>query len=110
MKIINFLSITVFAKDFSTSTRTEVFCKKDVLKNLRYFPVNSAKFLKIPFLTENLRWLLLLPLRCFPAGSTTCSKLTIETLEQGVKYFKLNNKDIRTIPDFIVNFERILFL
>ena len=27
----------------------------------------------------------------------TCSKLTIETLEQGVKYiFKVNNKDTRT--------------
>ena len=25
----------------------------------RYFPVNLAKFLRIPFLTEHLRWLLL---------------------------------------------------
>ena len=26
----------------------------------------------------------------------TCSKLTIETLEQGVKYVQVNNKDTRT--------------
>ena len=26
----------------------------------------------------------------------TCSKLTIETLEQGVNFFKINNKDTRT--------------
>ena len=28
----------------------------------------------------------------------TCSKLTIETLEQGVKLFKVNNKDTRMTP------------
>ena len=28
----------------------------------------------------------------------TCSKLTIETLEQGVNMFKVNNKDTRTTP------------
>ena len=28
----------------------------------------------------------------------TCSKLTIETLEKGVKYAQGNNKDIRTTP------------
>ena len=32
---------------------------------------------------------------------TTCSKSTIETLEQGVKYVQVNNKD------FIVNFEHL---
>ena len=31
-----------------------------------------------------------------------CSKLTIETLEQGVKYVKVNNKDTSI---FIVNFD-----
>ena len=40
------------------------------------------------------------------------SKLTIETLEQGVKYVKVNNKDIRTTPTpcysvSIVNFEQV---
>ena len=28
----------------------------------------------------------------------TCLKLTIETLEQGVNMFKVNNKDTRTTP------------
>ena len=28
----------------------------------------------------------------------TCSKLTIETLEQGVKYVKVNNKGVRMTP------------
>ena len=28
----------------------------------------------------------------------TCSKLGIETLEQGVNMFKVNNKDTRTTP------------
>ena len=37
----------------------------------------------------------------------TCSKLTIETLEQGVKMFKVNYKDTRTTGVFIVNFEHI---
>ena len=73
------------------SNRPEVFCKKDVLRNLtkfkgkhlcqslffnkvaglrpatllkkrlwhRYFPVNFAKFLRTPFFTEHLWWLLL---------------------------------------------------
>ena len=31
-------------------------------------------------------------------SAITCSKLTIETLEQGVKYVKVNNKDTRTTP------------
>ena len=30
--------------------------------------------------------------------SITCSKLTIETLEQGVKFFKVNTKHTRTTP------------
>ena len=34
----------------------------------------------------------------------TCSKLTIQTLEQGVKHVKVNNKDAGV---FIVNFEHI---
>ena len=37
----------------------------------------------------------------------TCSKLTIETLEQGVNMFKVNNKDTRTT---IVSFEHISHL
>ena len=70
------------------SSRPEVFCKKGVLRTFlkftgkhlhqslffnkvaglfllkkrllhRCFPVNFAKFLKTPFLTEHLRWLLL---------------------------------------------------
>ena len=68
------------------SSRPELFCKKGVLKNFAkftgkhqcqslfftkvevlrpatrlwhsYFSVNFAKFLKTPFLTEHLRWLL----------------------------------------------------
>ena len=39
----------------------------------------------------------------FPAF--TCSKLTIEILEQGVKYVQVNNKDTRTF-----NFEHISYL
>ena len=65
------------------SSRPEVFCKKGVLRNFakitekhlcqslffnkvaglrlwyRCFPVNFAKFLRTPFLTEHLRWMLL---------------------------------------------------
>ena len=57
------------------SSRPEVFCKKDVLGNFakftgkatllkkrlwhRCFPLNFMKFLRTPFLTEHLRWLLL---------------------------------------------------
>ena len=41
----------------------------------------------------------------------TCSKLTIETLEQVWNMFKVNNKDTRTMPGvFIVNFEHISHL
>ena len=66
------------------SSRPEVFCKKGVLRNFakstgkhlyqnfwpatllkarlwhRCFPVNFTKFLRAPFLTEHLRWLLLI--------------------------------------------------
>ena len=35
----------------------------------------------------------------------TCSELTIETLEQGVKYVPIKNKDTRTTP--IVNFGQV---
>ena len=49
------------------SSRQEMFCKKGVLKNFESpgtllhccFPVNFAKFLRTPFLTEHLCWLLL---------------------------------------------------
>ena len=61
---------------FVRSSRPEVFCKKGVLRNFakftgkhlcqglffnkkRCFPVNFAKFLRTPFLTEHLQWLLL---------------------------------------------------
>ena len=33
-----------------------------------------------------------------PKPAITCSKLTIETLEQGVKCVQINNKDTRTTP------------
>ena len=48
-----------------------------------------SKFLRTSFLTEHLRRLLLHFLYLFlkgPQPAFTCSKLTIETLEQGVKY------------------------
>ena len=32
--------------------------------------------------------------------AVTCSKLTIETLEQGMTMFKVNNKDTRTLNIF----------
>ena len=40
----------------------------------------------------------------------TCSKLTLETLEQSVKIIKVNNKDTRTTPMAIVSFQHILHL
>ena len=42
----------------------------------------------------------------------TCSKLTTETLEKGVKYVKFNNNDTRTRRSgvFIVNFGHISHL
>ena len=63
--------------NISRSSRLKVFCKKGVLRNFAKligkhlcqslffnkvaacFPVNFAKFLRTPFLTEHLRWLLL---------------------------------------------------
>ena len=72
--------------NMSRSSRLEVFCKKDVLQNFskftenhlffsgdrlrpatllkkrlwhRCFPLNFVKFLRTPFYTEHLRWLLL---------------------------------------------------
>ena len=71
------------ASPTSRSSRPEVFCKKGALRNFakflgkhlcqslmpatlikkrlwhRCFPVNFAKFLRTPFLTEHLQWLLL---------------------------------------------------
>ena len=43
----------------------------------------------------------------------TCPKLTIETLEQCVKYVKVNHKDTRTTPELCsgvskVNFEHVI--
>ena len=39
------------------------------------------------------------PRLAYTQPAFTCSKLTIETLEQGEKYmFKVNNKDTRTTP------------
>ena len=57
------------------SSRLEVFCKKGILRNFfpespatllkkrlwnRRFPANFLKFLRTPFLTEHLRWLLVI--------------------------------------------------
>ena len=77
----NFLEST-----FNRSSHPEVFYKKGVLRNfmkfkgkhlcqglffnkaagLRCFPVNFVKFLRTPFLTEHLQWLLLFQLtNCF---------------------------------------------
>ena len=85
------------------NSRSEVFCKKDVLRNFakftrkhlcqrlffnnvaglrrasllkkglwhRCFPVYFAKFLRIPFLKEHLRWLLLSQITCFCQISNT---------------------------------------
>ena len=36
----------------------------------------------------------------------TCSTLTIEILEQGVKYVQVNNKDIRSTP--MSNFKHVI--
>ena len=33
-----------------------------------------------------------------------CSKLTTETLEQGVKYVQVNNKDTKTTPGVVLVF------
>ena len=64
-------NITYFIFHNSRSSRLEVFGKKGVLRNFAKFtiarvsflkscrPVNFAIFLRKPFLTENLRWLLL---------------------------------------------------
>ena len=55
------------------SSRPDVFCEKGVLRNfakcacnfikketlVQVFPVNFAKFLRTPFFTEHLWWLLL---------------------------------------------------
>ena len=43
-------------------------------------------------------------------SSVTCSKLTIETLQQGVNMFKVNDKDWRSSGDFTIIFEHILHL
>ena len=49
----------------------------------RSFPMNIAKFLLTSVLTQLV---------------ITCSKLAIETLEQGVNMFKVNNKDTSMTP------------
>ena len=43
----------------------------------------------------------------FTHPAITCSKLTIETWEQGVKYVQINNEDTRTTPVSVVNFEHV---
>ena len=92
----------------------EVFCKKDVVRNFskftskkiwqslllnkvagllkkrlwhRCFPVNFTKFLRMPFLIEHLRWLLLLidgtiPLRNFKFRKRNVPLLTKDAFSQ----------------------------
>ena len=78
----NLDTVLVFLYDsMFRNSRPKVFCKKDILKNFgkftrkhlcqslffnkvaglrhRRFPVNSAKFLRTPFLIEHLCWLLM---------------------------------------------------
>ena len=67
-------SYTVKILNFIRSSRPEMFRLATSLKKRlwhRCFPVNFAKFLKTPFLTEPLRWLLLFcgdRVLCFPSG------------------------------------------
>ena len=52
-------------KSIARSSRPDVFCEKPPATSLqktlwhRCFPVNFAKFLRTPFFTEHLWWLLL---------------------------------------------------
>ena len=55
-------------------------------KDLAVFAVSISVYLHIHIFTYQTQ----------PA--ITCSKLTIETLEQSVKLLKVKNKDIRTTP------------
>ena len=67
------LEIVWSARQRFRSSRPEVFCKKGVLRNLAKFTgkhlcqslfFNFEKFLRTPFLTEHLRWLLLKIEKC----------------------------------------------
>ena len=42
------------------------------------------------------------------SAAFTCSKLTTETLEQGVKYVEVNNKDTRTMPISLTVFDHFV--
>ena len=92
-------------------------CSLQYQKSFRHrcFPVSFAKFLRTYNLWNPCKWLL--PKMPKAENTTqpvfTCSKLTIETLEQGVKYVpKLiiktpERRQLRRSGVFIVNFEHI---
>ena len=92
-------------------------CSLQYQKSLRHrcFPVSFAKFLRTYNLWNPCKWLL--PKMPKAENTTqpvfTCSKLTIKTLEQGVKYVpKLiiktpERRQLRLSRVFIVNFEHI---
>ena len=72
--------LTTKQKIIYTNVTEDLFVRKESYIKLSTLP--SRKVLKVS-ITQ-------------PA--ITCSKLTIETLEQGVKLFKVNIKDTRTTP------------
>ena len=94
-------------KNFANFTRKHLCCSLFNKKRLRHrcFPVKCANFLRTPLFTEDLQWLLQNNALNNLSNATlsnltqpqymvstqrafTCSKLTIETLEEGVKYVK----------------------
>ena len=62
--LVNFDVLTMFPSidnESGKSSRPDVFCETLLKKSLwhRCFPVNFAKFLRTPFFTKHLWWLLL---------------------------------------------------
>ena len=84
----------VFLKSFAIFTDKHVCWSLFIKNRLQYrcFAKNIMKFLRTPYLKNTCEWLSFYPRTCFFARKCithpafTCSKLTMETLEQFVKY------------------------
>ena len=106
-------------------SRPEVFCKKGVLRNLakstgkhlcqslffatllkkrpwhRCLPVNFAKFLRTPFLTEHLRWLLLNDIVIFSGSIANFDRNTKVKINNSIRNGRNGRVRFRKTPGAI---------